>query len=321
MRFRLARPADLAAGSRFVHPGLKMSAQVRAQIVDIWRDLLARGVNFVVFEDPALPYPDCIEALGTSAFLKSDFFEGLLRRPKPYVSALVFEEVLAGRPPLLTQAEVRSANSDEGLHLLSLHFALRNPDLTQPRTRELLALANEAFFFFFGGYRINSAVAEVYGREQADYMQAGGFYLYEDFAGDFTSPEGPPPAAEHPYLFLLRKEDVRPSAANPLSFLFYPLAPSIYFSPAEQKLLERALLNESDDETAQGLGVSLDTVKKTWRRIYERVAREAPQVLSGTNPQFVRTARGSEKRRHLLQYLRGHLEELRPNTRGHVPAK
>ncbi len=309
MRYRLARAADLEAGSHLIHPGLKLADEVQARLVEIWCDLIARGAaRFVVFEDPALPYPESIEALGITAFARKSFIEGFLQRPAPYITALVYEQVLAGKSPLLTGAEVRSANSGGGLDLLALHFALRHADLTHPRTQEVLVLSNTAFFFFHGGFRINCAVAEVYGHEQADYMRRGGFSLYADFAGQSSAPL----QQEHPYLFLLRKEDVLPSAVNPLSYLFYPLTPRICFSSVEQKVLERGLLNESDDEIAADLGVSLDTVKKTWRRIYERVDREMPQLLGLESSRVERSSRGGEKRRHLLEYLRGHLEELRP---------
>jgi hypothetical protein len=54
-------------------------------------------------------------------------------------------------------------------------------------------------------------------------------------------------------------------------------------------------------------------VKKRWQAIYERVGdvdRELllPPVAHGPNI----TARGAERRRRLLHYLRQHPEELRP---------
>jgi hypothetical protein len=82
------------------------------------------------------------------------------------------------------------------------------------------------------------------------------------------------------------------------------------------------MLNESDAEIAAHAGVSLDSVKKTWRRAFERAAAVAPHLFAadhapeGRGPARARDAcnqsRGSEKRRHLLEHLRLHLEELRP---------
>ena len=76
----------------------------------------------------------------------------------------------------------------------------------------------------------------------------------------------------------------------------------------------RALLNESDSEIASAMTISLDAVKKTWRRAYDRVAVAAPSLL-GKATAAASNRRGTEKRRHLLEYLRDHLEELRPTSK------
>jgi hypothetical protein len=54
-------------------------------------------------------------------------------------------------------------------------------------------------------------------------------------------------------------------------------------------------------------------VKKRWHAIYERVADVdsellPPSIAYGADA----SSRGAERRRHLLNYLRQHLEELRP---------
>ena len=79
-------------------------------------------------------------------------------------------------------------------------------------------------------------------------------------------------------------------------------------------MILRALLNESDSEIASAMTISLDAVKKTWRRAYDRVAMAAPSLL-GKATAAASNRRGTEKRRHLLEYLRDHLEELRPTSK------
>jgi hypothetical protein len=179
--------------------------------------------------------------------------------------------------------------------------------------QQLMVAVNAAFFFFYGGYRLRSAMQVVYGERAAQYMQAGGFQVVTSFAHAHGNGHKTPPIDERPYLMLMRKEEVQPSAVNPLSLLFYPVPPRIRFTPAEQRLLELALLNQSDAEISRDLGVSLDTVKKTWRRIYQRALKVLPNVL-GSDEGDAGPARGAEKRRHLLDYLRIHLEELRPSA-------
>jgi len=54
-------------------------------------------------------------------------------------------------------------------------------------------------------------------------------------------------------------------------------------------------------------------VKKRWHAIYERVADVDGELLPPSIAYGVPAAsRGSERRRHLLNYLRQHLEEIRP---------
>jgi hypothetical protein len=69
-----------------------------------------------------------------------------------------------------------------------------------------------------------------------------------------NSPSVPP---DHwPNLFALRKEWIEPGAVNQLAFLFHPLTPQLALSASEQRLLVRALLNESDQQIADGSGIT-----------------------------------------------------------------
>lgn len=54
--------------------------------------------------------------------------------------------------------------------------------------------------------------------------------------------------------------------------LFLYRQPTLGFSRSEQRLLLSALDGVTDQELSNKLGLSLTTVKKTWRRIYDRVA-------------------------------------------------
>jgi hypothetical protein len=85
---------------------------------------------------------------------------------------------------------------------------------------------------------------------------------------------------------------------------------------SEQMLLQHALMGETSDELAASLFISPWTVKKRWHAIYERVADVDRELLLppvANSPDA--TSRGGERRRHLLYYLRQHLEELRPFSR------
>jgi DNA-binding CsgD family transcriptional regulator len=114
-------------------------------------------------------------------------------------------------------------------------------------------------------------------------------------------------------LFVLRRAWVQPGAIDTLSSLFHPPSPQIGFSPSEQRVLVHALLNQSDAEIARRLGLSLDAVKKVWRRIYDRVSRRLPYLVADERKSG--RGRSSEKRRHVLEHVRAHPEEVRPTIR------
>jgi hypothetical protein len=81
----------------------------------------------------------------------------------------------------------------------------------------------------------------------------------------------------------------------------------------QQQVLLHALFNESDEEIAQGLGISVETVRKHWRSIYRHVQEIDPAFFPGGRSDG--ESRGPEKRRYLLSHLRLHLDEIRPRMR------
>jgi hypothetical protein len=142
-------------------------------------------------------------------------------------------------------------------------------------------LGTTAFYTLHAGYRIKTILNEVFSDEAAQYMRAGGFHR-QDTAGSAGAPD---PA---PLLFALRREWVQRGVIDPLSALFYPTPPQI--------------------------GFSLDGVKKTWRRIYDRVSRRLPYLIADERKSGS-AGRSTEKRRHVLEHVRAHPEEVRPVRR------
>ena len=315
MRYRFATAADLPTCLDLVGPGFRTNRLLQARVPQLWTTLLEETpASLTVIEDPETQYPESIEAFAACVFVNDAFLAKFLAAPSPYLSAIVYERVLEGDSPILSASAIRDKNSGAGLNLVCLHFCLRNPDLEHPRTRQVLQVANTAFFFFFAGYRINTLVQEVYGARHAQYLEAGGLRLICDFGAQFTREGTVPLPSDHPYLFGLRKEEIAPAAVNPLSYFFHSLPPRFHFSGAVQRVLERAMLNETDAEIAARLGVSLDAVKKSWRSIYERVDEVAPRMFGDAPVRPHEGHRSVEKRRHFLEYLRTHLEELRPTN-------
>jgi hypothetical protein len=312
MRFRLTRHSDLATFRDLLHPGLRLSDRTRAALADLLAELLPYRPVTMTIEDPTRPHPASIEGIGLSVFVTDAFLDEVLEHPRPYLAETFFDRIIEGRSPVLSPSEERAANSSSGLNVLVVHFGRRTPDMTHERARRVQQAGSAAFYFSHAGYRVKVLVNEVFGPEEAQYMKAGGFRQVDDFRGSPRPELASVPPDHWPNLFALRKEWIEPGAVNQLAFLFHPLTPQLALSASEQRLLVRALLNESDQQIADGSGITVDAVKKTWRRLYERMTLTAPHVLGTEAPGQVAPGRSTEKRRHLLEYMRTHPEELRP---------
>jgi hypothetical protein len=313
-RFRIGTRADLPHCAKLLPAGFRASSAIRHRLIDLWDQLLtADAKTFTVIEDLEQKHPANIEAFGLSVFVTDRFAEEFCAAPRPHLPAIVYERMLAGDNVVLTPQELLRANTTTGINIAVLHFGLRNEDLADARTAQALAAGSAAFYFFHGGYRVNCMINEVYGAQSVHYMEAGGFRLIRDFQNETPADFADIPPAHYPYLFMLRRGWIELGAVNPLSMLLSASAPRIFFPNTERRVLERALLNESDAQISANLGVSVDAVKKSWRSIYGRVSRRAPYVIPATDLERS-GSRGQEKRRHLLEYLRTHLEELRPSS-------
>jgi hypothetical protein len=308
MRFRLVEPRDFPTCRSLLNPALRLSHRVVERLPAVWRALALVSTCSVV-EDPIKPYPDSIQGFGASVFVSDAFVDGFLAERCNYLDAALYERIIDGPPPALTDAQIADANSGDGLNLVVLNYGLRDHDLSNPVTQRVLQAGTAAFYTLHAGYNIKTILNEVFGEGAAQYMKAGGFRLQQtDASADARA------GASAPFLFALRREWMRRAVIDPLSALFYPTPPQIGFSPAEQRVLVHALLNRSDGEIAEQLGLSLDGVKKTWRRIYDRVSRRLPYVLPETGD-ATGVGRSTEKRRHVLEHLRAHPEEVRPRRR------
>jgi hypothetical protein len=266
--------------------------------------------TFSVVEDPIKPHPDSIQGFGASVFVANQFVDEFLAAGRNYLDAALYEAVMDGPSPVLSDAQVAEANSGEGLNLVVLNYGLRDHDVSNPSTQRVVQLATAAFYTLHAGYQIKTILNEVFNDTAAQYMKAGGFHLQET-TGASAAAGG---TGAQPVLFALRREWVQRGVIDQLSSLFYPMAPQIGFSPAEQRVLVHALLNRSDVEIAGELGLSVDGVKKTWRRIYDRVSQRLPYLIVDDRKSSD-AGRSTEKRRHVLEHLRAHPEEIRPTRR------
>ena len=151
-----------------------------------------------------------------------------------------------------------------------------------------------AFIHCFGGYRIRSLHYEAYGDAAATYSAAGGFRLEHDFSS--AEPAAGCDPARLPRMFVKYRDEVEPGAIDVMAaHIFHFAEPRLGLTPAEQRVVLRALLGESDRRIAEALHLSTETVRSAWDSVYGRIARVVPAVFEGDAVEHA--GRGAEKRR------------------------
>ena len=307
MHFRSIRKADLDACAALV---------AGPSLASLWRDLLQeeRINGGVVVEPPS----DRVLAFGLTAFADEAFLASHLAAPTPNLSACLYEAVRSRRSALLEPRDVRRANEAGTLNFVILHFHLAT-DLDASAAQGVVAAAEAGFRLAHGGYRVRRVLQEAHGAREAAMLTGAGLRIKSDYSDYFAAQRtAAPPDAARPVLMGLDADDpgtgtLRTAASS----LFHRDEPRFYFSLSEQRVLARAVLDESDEEIAGELGLSIAAVKKVWRRAYERVADKAPDLLA-VGEEGAGATRGKEKRRNLIRYLRYHLYELRPTVRTRI---
>lgn len=302
---------------RFVY-----TPQQQQQLLEVWTAVLREGSGeSAVVEDHNRPAHQRVVGFGLSVFV-ADWFSDQAASMAPYIGQRLLELYCDNRSPILTRKQVAQANVREGLNVLSLHVGWPEERLTPLEIKHVRHFLSDAFVVLHRGYKLRLLLHEFYGKEELSMLFAMGGVLWSDYSWFFQAhPDLTPPEERWPYLGGVRREEALQQEAT-VSFAVFSSPPPRYsFTPREQEVLRIALLGSTDEAIAQALGLSLVTVKKLWKSIYERVAAKNPAALPFPWPEVSNGARRQkEKRRFLLDHIRSHPEEIRPRpTKKHRP--
>jgi hypothetical protein len=277
------------------------------QLPGIWASLLSKdqAISSVV-EDIGAPKKGSLLALGLSVFIRDEFARQAGTSPLFWIGPELIRRIEKDDSPILDSAAIRKANSGDGLNVFVWEI-----DIRPVPENDFLAIASDISNMFFkqhAGYKIKEVMAQhPFGRVMHAGFQVGGWFL-QNGRGEYAPLPEPKPGA--PFVLGFTRELARKLPGRWISTLFDYREPRIFLSPAEQRLLLRALEGHTDDEISNELAISSSAVKKCWQSIYTRVGLRLPELLPQSDSNG--SARGSEKKRHLLSYLRIHPEELRP---------
>lgn len=314
---RLRRRAATAADLRAYAPFLTVRSRYGSlfeQLPEIWCELL-RGEALVaaVVEDLEREPGERLLALGVSVFLTEDFFHYARIPPLFWIGPELVRRIGNNDSPILDLAAIRRANSRGGLNSFTWEVDIRPTD-----EQEFFAVGTEmvhAYLEFHSGFNIKHAIGQQpFGRVFRGLVQGGG-WLIQGPGGKYA-PVQDPGAVERagvPFILGLTRELARQCPGSWLSMVFHYVQPALYFTRGEQRLARAAMAGRTDEEVAEALAVSLSAVKKRWQSIYSKAYLRLPSLLKDDSCQLMSCgARGAEKRRRLLSYLRSHPEELRP---------
>jgi hypothetical protein len=235
-----------------------------------------------------------------------------------------FGPVLAGRTvrgdsPLLSDRQVREANSNGGLNSITWEGCIR-PGFESHA--ELHRKVVSVFIQEHRGYLFKEAISsQIESAERLQWVFQTGGLLWDPKHGRYieSMEKHPRKIISEPHIVGVTREIERNRPGTWVGALFDYHPPKLGFSRGEQRQLLSALHGGTDQELSDHLGVSVSTVKNTWRSIYNRTALCLPELFLDQSQADARISeRGKEKKRPLLSYLRDHPEELRPVSRKHL---
>ncbi len=308
----LPRAQELSASDgRGIH-----DPEVLTELPRLWHELLhERRLEMHVFVDDTLAPPQRIQGVASGALVSDAFADTLLAERTPMLARQVMRAEMHGPGVILSRVQAAQANAGAGVNAVELDFAFACSDWLAPAARRWVPPMLASLRLWLDGWRLRMALRECIGDDLYQLVRATGCLLQSHPRLDGQRHH------EQRYLMGMTREQSRALPQAMASMLFFDeRLPRFQFTMAQQDLLLLALDNQADGDCAAQLHVSPHTVKLRWRAIFERVAEERPDWFPAAEPDHGH--RGVEKRRHLLAYLAGHMEELRPRARarsGHPP--
>ena len=311
LQYRAFRPADTPSCVRLLAVYPEYTPDLLARLPTFWKRLLdEKAMIAATVEERQSGRRPRIVAFAGTVFVSDAFMHEARRGREPYLISRLVELELRGREsPVLRRNAIARANAGDGLNTIILHAAPKTPEAGEPGYAYRFFL-KEAIVWSHRGYRIKEGLQEVWSESDLEWVQAYQT-LRSDYAGYYRN-AGCPIPTPRPYLYGVTAEETLRNASSLAAPVFLYTPPRFYFPRGAQEILARALDGETDAALANSLHVSLATVKMRWRLIYERVEEIAPELFPQALGEQTETSRGKEKRRHIIEYVRNHPEELRP---------
>jgi DNA-binding CsgD family transcriptional regulator len=278
----------------------------------VWLSLLGReAFRAYVYKD-VQDSSSLIVGVGCSAIVSSDFLRKVKTPPFFWIGPELTRRVRDGNSPLLSDKQVREANSKGGVNLVIWEGATHVDYVDRT---DLLNSFLGTFIELHRGFLLNEVVGNGFTRGALAAVMRAGYLLVSKTDGSYTDTVDGSihDVIGQPHIVGLTRELAPGRAGTWASSLFVYQAPRFGFTASEQRLLLTALLGGTDNDLADERGISLSAVKKAWQSIYERVSVCDPELAPSPHMSEAGAfERGKMKKQRLIAYLHDHPEELRP---------
>lgn len=300
---------DLLHLRRYLNGCYGPDEEIHNSLPAVWKSLADRG-NLVATMVEEGADPDHRAPVHTLAgvFVDADFAAFLERAQGVRLGAMVVAEVLAEGSGILDLAGIRQHQVEGGLRFVVIHGYFFQPSPSSLRLFQAKEMASQTLFHALRGYRMQALYREMSDAESVRWLLTSGMKIVERRPGDATRDATP----SAPVLMRVTREDAErePGARMASIFVDYPAVFGL--KATYRELLAVALHGSTDKQIAQQLTLSIPAVKRRWERLYAHVEASYPELWKSWAGETMDSARGSERRRHLLNYFRDHPEELRP---------
>ncbi len=288
-----------------INPG-RIGAELvgRARAIEIWKSLInSRSFTSAVIQADSSTSRRRIVGFGASVFVQRRFVDEEFSRPRPGLNARVFASIDSGKSVVLSERELRAANTAGGLDSLILYGSWRHDVLSPESVHEVCSCLGFSYVKNHQGYRLNRLIGETVGNEERIALEASRVWRAFRHLDE--------PGREACSLWVITKEDSLAMKANIINPLFIHKQPVLGLRDADQQLLLAPINGLTDGELSLKLGLTLNAVKKRWISIFDRTIEAQPALFPAISLNDAQR-RGRQKRHHVLAYVRAHMEELRP---------
>ncbi len=314
LNYRLTELNELEACYPFIRDRFHYEESLKKDVLLLWKTLIEEGCCISqVIDDRDQPPDKRQVGFGISFFATDRFMEEAKSTLPPFLHLRVLEKWKKGIRPFIKKDEVSQAQAGRGLNVVALHYGWDFQRYNLENFIKIRQFCTQAFLTLVSGYRVKEFAEEVYEPEERDIITNLGCDTYRDYK-EFLGTKYLPPVIQrsHPYLMGVTAEAARKKPGTAAAAIALLGSPRFNFQLAEQEILRRALLGETDEEIAQALGISLITVKKRWQGIYDKVEAVDSELLAEASSENQESGKMKQRRRYLLKNLRDHPEELWP---------